>query len=671
MPLPAPRWIETPSCGTLSPAGEEDGSWSAGSRTRTVRTRAPLHARHAGRPLISGSRRQSHGEAVHREGHHRSRRPRAGAQAAGHVHRRRRQHRPAPPPLGDPRQLGRRGDERPLRHASPSRCTRTARRSPWRTTAAAFPSTCTRSTSAPALELILTTLHAGGKFENRNYYHSGGLHGVGASVVTALSSSMIAHVKRDGFQWEQTFARGVADRQAEEGRAGARHRHHDHLHARPADLPQDDVQARSRSASASRRARTCTAASRWSSRTKSTERPRPSSTSRASPSTSASSSPSAARRRSPSRSTPSARTASIVECAARLDRGHRRDASCPSSTASRPAPAARTRTGSRAASPRRCATTSTCRTSMPKGLTIAAEDIREGLVAILSIYIQEPQFQGQTKDRLNNPEVTAPIDNFIRTGLENHLLQNRTQANAIAERVILAARARTASRAAAESVQRKTAVSHRLNLPGKLADCSSTDPRDQRAVHRRGRLRRRLRQAGPRARVPGHPAAARQGAQRRAGVARQGARQQRAERHRLRPRLRHRQAVRSGEAALPQDLPADGRRLRRPPHLHAAAHLLLPPHAPSSSSAATSSSPSRRSTASTSARRRTGPSTTPTRDRILAAGQRQAGRRAALQGPRRDEPRRRCKETTLDPRSARCCASPSTTKHAPNRRSTR
>ena len=112
----------------------------------------------------------------------------------------------------------------------------------------------------------------------------------------------------------------------------------------------------------------------------------------------------------------------------------------------------------------------------PKGLTIAAEDIREGIVAILSIYIQEPQFQGQTKDRLNNPEIATPVDNFLRTGLENHLLNNQSQARAICDRVILAARARSASRAAAQSVQRKTAVSHRLNLPGKLADCSSTDP---------------------------------------------------------------------------------------------------------------------------------------------------------------------------------------------------
>src|SRR5689334_14284463 len=62
----------------------------------------------------------------------------------------------------------------------------------------------------PALELILTTLHAGGKFEAKNYYHSGGLHGVGASVVTALSEKLVARVRRDGAEWEQTFVRGKA-----------------------------------------------------------------------------------------------------------------------------------------------------------------------------------------------------------------------------------------------------------------------------------------------------------------------------------------------------------------------------------------------------------------------------------------------------------------------------
>src|SRR5499425_3821157 len=60
----------------------------------------------------------------------------------------------------------------------------------------------------PALELILTTLHAGGKFEATNYFHSGGLHGVGASVVNALSEKMIARVRREGAEWEQSFSRG-------------------------------------------------------------------------------------------------------------------------------------------------------------------------------------------------------------------------------------------------------------------------------------------------------------------------------------------------------------------------------------------------------------------------------------------------------------------------------
>src|SRR5262249_62163251 len=64
----------------------------------------------------------------------------------------------------------------------------------------------------PALELILTTLHAGGKFEAKSYYHSGGLHGVGASVVNALSEKLVARVKREGAEWEQTFVRAKPPR---------------------------------------------------------------------------------------------------------------------------------------------------------------------------------------------------------------------------------------------------------------------------------------------------------------------------------------------------------------------------------------------------------------------------------------------------------------------------
>ena len=110
----------------------------------------------------------------------------------------------------------------------------------------------------------------------------------------------------------------------------------------------------------------------------------------------------------------------------------------------------------------------------PKGVTLAAEDIREGLTGVLSLFIQEPQFQGQTKDRLNNPEVMSVVDSVVRPALEHWLNHNRSMAEAIVGRAILAARAREASRAAQAEVTRRTATTGRLNLPGKLSDCSSS-----------------------------------------------------------------------------------------------------------------------------------------------------------------------------------------------------
>ena len=67
----------------------------------------------------------------------------------------------------------------------------------------------------------------------------------------------------------------------------------------------------------------------------------------------------------------------------------------------------------------------------PKGVTLTAEDIREGLVGVLSVFVQEPQFQGQTKDRLNNPEVLSAVDAMVRPALEHWLNQNRSVAEAI------------------------------------------------------------------------------------------------------------------------------------------------------------------------------------------------------------------------------------------------
>ena len=110
----------------------------------------------------------------------------------------------------------------------------------------------------------------------------------------------------------------------------------------------------------------------------------------------------------------------------------------------------------------------------PRGVTLTGDDIREGFTSILSIYIAEPQFQGQTKDRLNNPEVQGYVDQSVRPALEQWLNSNRSVAEQIVARIVLAARAREASRAASAAVSRKTATSGRLTLPGKLSDCTSS-----------------------------------------------------------------------------------------------------------------------------------------------------------------------------------------------------
>jgi DNA topoisomerase IV B subunit len=328
----------------------------------------------------------------------------------------------------------------------------------------------------PALELILTTLHAGGKFEAKNYYHSGGLHGVGASVVTALSESLVARVRRDGGEWEQKFARGKAAGPLK--KVGAARGSGTTIFFRPDAKIFPDVRFDAKRIAEALEAKAylhggltvefederagTNAVYRYDDGLKAY----------------------LAKIVGERGAAPLAGEVFVIHkqqddlhLDAALAWTEATDERVLSFVNSIPTTSGGAHeNGMRAGLAKAVRNYLTVHNLVPRGLTIAAEDVREGLVAVLAIKVANPQFQGQTKERLNNTEVTPLIDGIVRTTLENALNANRTAGDAIAGRVILAARARTASRAAAEQVQRKGGVSHRLNLPGKLADCTSTDP---------------------------------------------------------------------------------------------------------------------------------------------------------------------------------------------------
>ena len=108
-------------------------------------------------------------------------------------------------------------------------------------------------------------------------------------------------------------------------------------------------------------------------------------------------------------------------------------------------------------------------------IDISGDDFREGLTAVISVKVQEPQFEGQTKTKLGNNEVMGAVDVAVSEMLNNYLEEHPKQAKVIVDKVILAAAARHAAKKAREMVQRKSSLSS-TGLPGKLADCSETDP---------------------------------------------------------------------------------------------------------------------------------------------------------------------------------------------------
>ncbi len=328
----------------------------------------------------------------------------------------------------------------------------------------------------PALELILTTLHAGGKFEAKNYFHSGGLHGVGASVVTALSESLVATVKRDGGEWEQKFARGVAAGPLK--KLGAARGSGTTISFKPDPKIFPSIKFDPKRIVEVLEAKAYLHSGLTIDFTDETSGTKQSfhfdeglKTYLGKIIGDAGKTPLAGEVFTIQKSQDDLH----LDCAiAWTEEPAEKVLSFVNSIPTGSGGAHEN--GLKSGITKAVRNYLTVHNLLPRGVTITAEDAREGVVAVLSIKIPQPQFQGQTKDRLNNTEVTPIIDGIVRTALENALNANRTAAETIAQRVILASRARSASRAAAEQVTRKSAISHRLNLPGKLADCSSTDP---------------------------------------------------------------------------------------------------------------------------------------------------------------------------------------------------
>jgi len=333
------------------------------------------------------------------------------------------------------------------------------------------------TTKKSALEVIFTVLHAGGKFEKGNYKTAGGLHGVGASVVNALSTELVATIKRDGAQWEMRFKRGkptgpLKKLGAARGSGTIVYFHPDSTIFPKVEFDAALIRERLEVVSYIHKGVRVTFENEAEGTKEVFQHQEGLSDFLKSIVTARG-------------AKPVHETAFLLEreSGPRLDLvlqwTESTDEHVRSYVNGIPTGSGGTHdNGLRAGIGKAVRNYIETHNLSPKGVTLTAEDIREGLTGVLSLFIEEPQFQGQTKDRLNNPEVLSTVDSVVRPALEHWLNHNRSIAEAIVGRIILAARAREASRAAQAEVTRRTATSGRLNLPGKLSDCTTANRND-------------------------------------------------------------------------------------------------------------------------------------------------------------------------------------------------
>ncbi|MDZ7635327.1 MAG: DNA topoisomerase (ATP-hydrolyzing) subunit B [Bacteroidales bacterium] len=334
-----------------------------------------------------------------------------------------------------------------------------------------------------ALEVVMTVLHAGGKFDKDSYKVSGGLHGVGVSCVNALSSRLTVDVLRQGKKWSQTYERGkplapVALVGDSEGTGTVTTFMPDNTIFQTVEFKSDILAVRLRELAFLNKNVLLTLTDRRETAENGGE---------AHPVTERFLS-----------------ERGIIEFVEYLDVNRERltdkviyidydkgdtpvelalqyNTSFSENVHSYVNNINTIEGGTHLAGFRRGLTRTLKKYAEDSGMTtklkfdINGDDFREGLTSVMSIKVAEPQFEGQTKTKLGNSEVMGAVDVAVSTALTNYLEENPKDARAIVQKVILAATARHAARKARELVQRKNVLSG-SGLPGKLADCADRDP---------------------------------------------------------------------------------------------------------------------------------------------------------------------------------------------------
>lgn len=331
-----------------------------------------------------------------------------------------------------------------------------------------------------ALEVVMTVLHAGGKFDKGSYKVSGGLHGVGVSCVNALSDQMTVEVHRQGHRWVQEYSKGkplypVKPEGDAQGRGTEVTFHPDPTIFQASEYSYDTLAARLRELAYLNKGIKLTL----------TDERQP-------------------QEDGSFRSEVFHSEQGLVEFVKYLDgtrlpliesviymEGEKQGIPVEIAMVYNDSYTENIHSyvnninthegGTHLAGFRRGLTRTLKKYADNSGATknlkfeIAGDDFREGLTCVVSVKVQEPQFEGQTKTKLGNSEVMGAVDMAVSEMLENYLEEHPKDAKRIVDKVILAATARHAARKAREMVQRKGAMSG-MGLPGKLADCQSKDP---------------------------------------------------------------------------------------------------------------------------------------------------------------------------------------------------